>query len=274
MPYIIAATDFSTTSDNAVNYAANLAVIHNADLVIVHAFAFPVMVSDVPMPGSLIDDTQHDAEERIKEMQKHVSETYPDINIKSAVTYGNLVETIGKYADEHGKPWLTVMGNSNTQEDTAWFFSSLKEATHRLNYSVLAVPPMAHFKPIRKICFGIDLAHVVNKAALAKLADVCMVLKPELHVFNAQVNAFNQNHIPEISEETKEILADAQPHYHVRYEVNIDDSIREFCSSVAIDWLAIQPGKYPFVEGLFHKSHTKAMANSIDIPLLILHEGN
>ncbi len=271
MRYIIAATDFSKTSANAVNYAAALAMQQQAELVLLHSFAFPVMMSDMPVPVSLIDDTQKDAEEKLDEFVASLSASHPGLKITSDVEYGSLAESVEKYADTHGAPWLVVMGNSNTHEDSAWFFSTLKEVAQRLKSPVLAVPDEAAYRKPKKICYGIDLAHDTSNSAVEQLLLMTQDMATELHVFNAQEGTFDREHIPEVSEEVKKALEDANPYYHFRYNVNIDEAMREFCESISADWLAIQPGKYSFFEGLFHKSHTKAMAGMLHIPLLILH---
>jgi nucleotide-binding universal stress UspA family protein len=90
-------------------------------------------------------------------------------------------------------------------------------------------------------------------------------------VFNVQQDASLHDDSYDSGEITKEILGDANAQYHYRHLANVDESIREFCHNEQIDWLAVTPGKYSFLEGLFHSSHTKALAKTLNIPLLILH---
>ena len=49
MKTIIAATDFGPVSGNAVKYAADMASMLSAKLVLFHAFQVPVPVSEVPV---------------------------------------------------------------------------------------------------------------------------------------------------------------------------------------------------------------------------------
>jgi nucleotide-binding universal stress UspA family protein len=48
MRTIIAPTDFSAVSLNAVNYAADLAVAINAELILLHVVQIPITVSEIP----------------------------------------------------------------------------------------------------------------------------------------------------------------------------------------------------------------------------------
>jgi hypothetical protein len=56
MKTIIAPTDFSGSSLNSVNYAADLAVSINAKLVLFHAIPFPIAISEISVPGDFVDD--------------------------------------------------------------------------------------------------------------------------------------------------------------------------------------------------------------------------
>jgi nucleotide-binding universal stress UspA family protein len=273
MSYIIAATDFSDLSENAVLYAARLAEAQAMDLVIINAFSFPVMMGDVPLPASLIDDTQADAERRIGELVLKVNASSNGTRARSKVVFGGILDAISTHGTENGEPWLVVMGNSVNAEDTAWFFSTLKDATSNLEFTVLAVPHGCTYTAPDKICLALDVRQPENIDALTKIAAISGQLKTALHVFNAQGDAAYEN-VAKIGTKTETILSPAHPHYHFRHLVTVDDAIQEFCSEEKIDWLALIPGKYSFFEELFHKSHTKALAKTMAIPLLILHESS
>lgn len=124
MSYIIAATDLSAIADNAVHYAAGLAEKLRSDLVILHAFSMPVMIGDVPTPASLINDTQADAEQKMRELEKAVAEKHTALGISSLVIYGNVIESLEHYAETHRRPQFAVMGNSNSSENSAWFLAT------------------------------------------------------------------------------------------------------------------------------------------------------
>ena len=50
MKTIIAATDFSPNSENAVHYAADMATVLGAELHLLHVYSIPIPVSEVPIP--------------------------------------------------------------------------------------------------------------------------------------------------------------------------------------------------------------------------------
>lgn len=271
MSYLLAATDFSAVSANAAQYAAGLAVQHDMPLVLFHTFVFPAMLNDVSVPSSLLDDTRADAEKNLELIAAKLRLEQPGIRIKTVVSYGTFVDAITEYANGNGKPWLMVMGNSNTQENTSWFFSMLKTVRKDVSFAVLAVPLAATYKHIERICYADDIDQQENQQMLDNLKDITLRSKAALHVLNVQEDISLHDEAYDIGDMTRTILADANPQYHYRHQANVNESIREFCATEQIDWLVVTPGKYSLLEGLFHKSHTKALAEMLQIPLLILH---
>ncbi len=272
MSYIIAATDLSAIADNAVHYAAGLAEKLRSDLVILHAFSMPVMIGDVPTPASLINDTQADAEQKMRELEKAVAEKHTALGISSLVIYGNVIESLEHYAETHRRPQFAVMGNSNSSENSAWFFSTLKTAANDLSFPVLAIPPGLTFRAPASVCLALDVEREHPAHTLDAFSALCAQMHLTLHVLNVQKDVLNRDNLPDMPETVQKALAPASPHYHFRYDGDIDHTIDHFCMENNIDWLVVIHGKYSLFEGIFHRSHTKALAATAHIPILILHE--
>src|SRR5688572_11398144 len=66
MKTIIAATDFSPVSINAVNYAADMAAILGASLTLFHVYPIPMAVSEVPVITYRLEQLESDAHRQIK----------------------------------------------------------------------------------------------------------------------------------------------------------------------------------------------------------------
>lgn len=272
MSLIIAATDFSPIAENAVHYSCNLALAKNASLLVLHTFTFPVMYSDMPFPASLIEDTQEDAEGKMSALIERLHSIYPNLNIESKVAYGNVIDIIDEYCEHTAPPWLVIIGNSNGEENSAWFESTLNELSTGLNYPLLAVPPQYAYRPVLKICYAFDNDIKGQDIALAQIKNVTRTFNAELNVFYASKDGLNRDNVAELDTKAKEMLADVNPHYHYEYGVKIDNAIIDFARNNHIDWLAVMPRKHSFFEGLFHNSHTKNIAQHANMPILLLHE--
>lgn len=271
MSYLIATTDFSPVSENAVHYAAALAAQYSMDMVLLHTFTFPVMVGEVAIPASLIDDTQTDAQKRVELILKQIADTHPGLRISTIVAMGDILDRIEQYAAERKHPELVVMGNSNTSGQSAWFLSTLKSAAHNLPYPVLAIPPGITYTQPATICIATDFEQPENISALEQLNDLKTQLGADLHVLNIQedISYHSEAALNDLIENS--ILKNAHYHFVNKVNVNIDEEILDFCRVNKYDWLVVVPGKYSFFERIFHHSHTKAIASSADLPLLILH---
>jgi nucleotide-binding universal stress UspA family protein len=271
MSYLIATTDFSAVSENAVHYAAALAAQYHMDMVLLHTFTFPVMVGDVAIPASLIDDTQTDAQKRVEQLVKQLGDAHPGLNISTIVSLGDILDRIEQYAAERKHPEVVVMGNSNTSGDSAWFLSTLKSAANNLPYPILAIPPGITYTQPATICIATDFDQPENVSALEQLNDLRTQLGADLHVLYVQedISYNSETELNEIIESST--LKNAHYHFVNKVNVNIDEEILDFCRSNKYDWLVVVPGKYSFFERIFHHSHTKAIASTADLPLLILH---
>ncbi len=273
MRLIITATDFSEVAKNATQYACQLAADQDARVVVLHSFSFPVMFSDVPMPTNMINDVESESEDQIKAMVADLQKAYPATDIQGLVIDGNLIDSIEKYTAGNQEPWLIVLGNSMASEHSSSIDSIVISAFKNLKYPVLAVPPGLSYKRVEKMCLAFDNKHEGNTAALTQLKEMAMQLNAELHVLNLQDDVLNRDNTTDIDEAAIDILTPAHPHFHILYDVqHIEKTVEDFMKTNSVDWLVMIPRKHSFFEGLFHKSHTNAMAHSRIAPILALHE--
>ena len=76
MKTIIAPTDFSPNSENAVLYAADMALQFDAKLCLLHVYSIPIPVSEVPVPAIDARQMEKDALEQLEKIKaKLISRT-------------------------------------------------------------------------------------------------------------------------------------------------------------------------------------------------------
>jgi nucleotide-binding universal stress UspA family protein len=270
MSYIIAATDFTDTSLNAVTYAANMAVATGYPLVMINAFSLPVMVGDVPLPATLIDDTRADMEKQMAHLVQTLAASHSGLVVTGEVKYGTVIDVIETYVAENRPPFITIMGNTNTRENSVWILSTLSDASGNMTLPVLAVPPEAMFKTAPVICLAIDLNMKDISAPLRHVADISTALRAQLHVVNVGNNDAEGNRL--LSDSIELALLPARPAYHFIPSEEVEENIQNFCEQNRVKLLAVIHGRHSFFERLVHRSHTKHMAKTMQIPLLVLHE--
>lgn len=270
MPLIIAATDFTIVAENACNYACNLALAQNAEILLLHCYSIPVAFSDIPIPTPL-NDVEKICGESMKTLAEKLHRSYPQLNISTTIIYGNIIDAIEEYTEKNEAPMLVVAGNSYNENNPAWMDSTLLQAFRHLRYPILAIPPDTSYTAVRKIGFAYDNKYEGSDIALVELREFALKFDAELHVFFAQEDVMKQGDPAEINEAAKRVLEPANPLYHVLYESDVDPAIEEFVAKYSIDWLVVMPRKHSFFDSLFHKSHTKMIMNHSFVPIMALH---
>jgi nucleotide-binding universal stress UspA family protein len=271
MPVIVTATDFSEVASNAVHYACSLAVHASASVVVVNSFVVPVAFNDMPMPVLPIDESRQLSQESMQKLTDDLQASYPSISVSGKVIYGDITDALEEYAEEQ-KPWMVILGNSSDEDTSFWLGSNMISALKDLPCPVLAVPINTNYKKVKNICFATDLKDVSEKLPVADILQIVQATGATLHVLNVDHSKEFGTAIPEGSGTLQGLLDPANPQYHFIDSEDIDAGIRDFVSMRNMDWLIVMPHKHGFFEGLFHKSHTEAMARMSHIPLLALHE--
>jgi nucleotide-binding universal stress UspA family protein len=274
MPAIITATDFSEIGSNAVRYACHLAKDNNASVTVVHSFIVPIAFSDTPMPVMPIDDSKDIAEGLMKKELNALKAQFPDLQLVGKIMYGDIIDCLQEYIEEEEKPWIVVLGNSGTgDESSLWLGSTALSALKSLQYPVVAIPPGVSYNGVKKICFACDYKHVTGHLPSAQLLDIVNHTKAELHILNVDhENKTIDADTPLETEKLNQYLAPAKPQYHFVDDTNTDEAINAFVSDNQMDWLVVIPHRHSFFEGLFHKSHVKAMVRMSQVPIVALHE--
>jgi len=272
MNTIIALTDFSEAATNAVNYACRLAKACNASVTVMHAYIVPVAFSDMPMPLLAPDDARQIADEKMEAFLHTLPDLYPGLSIHSKIMYGDIIDCVEEYMEDGERPLLVVLGSSGTGNSSILGSTSLS-ALRNIPATVMAVPSTTHYGQVRQICLASDLRHVSDKFPAAALKQLVEATGAVLHVVNVDNN--NEQFRPETPLESTalhQMLAGLNPQYHYETNTSTDEGIHEFLEKTEMDWLVVTPHKHSFFEGLFHKSHTRTLMRTTDIPIVALHE--
>lgn len=264
MSFIIAATNFSEVADNAVHYACKLAQDCNASVMVLHSFIIPVTFGETPMPVMPIDEGRAIAEERMEKLIVSLHTAYPDLDIASKISYGDVVDSLEEITANMDTA-LVVIGNSGYDDDMLWLGSNVVSAMRHLRLPVLAIPQNFIYYPISNLCYACDFKQM-EEALSSDITRIAKMTHAKLHILNISSETGNDQPEHFIS------LSDLNPVYHQVANEHTDEAIQSFIDANKMDWLIVVPHKHTFFERLFHKSHTKAMIKTSHIPVLALHE--
>jgi len=272
MKTIIAATDFSTASMNAANYAADLAVAVEANLVLVNVVQTPVTISEVPMPEPVFEEMLHFANEELKGLASELTKrTRGKIDISTQTMIGTVEYQISELSNEK-KPFAIVMGLSDSK--AAERFLSGSEtifAIKHLPYPVLVIPKNVVFKGIHKIGLACDLNNVADTFPFDSLKKILSAFNASLDIIRVskQEKYANSKDLDE-SVSIQKKLSPFHPIFHFLKHEKIEEGIHEFSKQHQLDLLIIFPKHHNLLD-LFNEKHSKKIILHQEIPVMSLH---
>lgn len=275
MKTIIAPTNFSAISINAVQYAADLAQVIGADLSLIHVFQMPLTFTEVPVPANTIEELVAGTKEQMKYLKENIMySTCGKIKIRTEVIQGDVVPEIAKYCASVN-PYAVVIGTESGGAFERFLIGGKTiSAIRKLSWPLIAVPPEAKFSKLRKIGLACDFRKVVGTIPAKEIRSLVKMFSAELHVLHVTTksgDSFDAETITE-SQWLQDILGELNPKYHFIKGADIEKNINEFVEKNKLDLLIIIPKKHRLINKLIHHSHSKQMVLHAHVPVMSVHE--
>jgi len=275
MKTIIAPTDFSPVSVNAVNYAANLACALGCDLLLLHIYPLPVMAGEIPVPIYGVEETEEYQEERLEKMRADLLlRTRDRIKIAIQTQQGDILQKIEECCTLLN-PYAVVVGPETVGRIGELAGAAVtSEIIKDLQWPVIVVPEAVHFSNIKRIGLACDYKKVVNTIPVEEIKKLVKEFNAELHVIHVHDEPDTSYDTDTIEESgwLQEMLYDIKPQYHLINNYNIETGIEQFASSNKLDMLIVVPKKHSVLHNLFSKSYSKQLALHSHVPVLAVHE--
>jgi nucleotide-binding universal stress UspA family protein len=274
MRTLIATTDFSPSSINAVHYAADMAKAINAGLILFNAVRVPMAVSEIPVPEATLGDMLTEAARELNTLKdKLVLRTTGKVNITTEVVMGNFADKIDEISDKYS-PFAIIMGIVPGKAIERFFLgSNTMYAINRNPNPILIVPERASFRPINKIGLACDLEAVAETIPFKVVSEWVSVFKSTLNIIHVSKNGKAQK-----SSQIAEAIS-LQNHlnkFHPKFEFltgdNLAEKLNEYTKEHKLDLLIVVPRHHGFL-GLFDKKHAKNIILHHEIPILAIHSG-
>lgn len=272
MKTLIAATDFSKASLNAVNYAADMAAVIQAKLVLLHVLHVQ-LVSDIPEYTMQVEEDVF--EERNKKMELLKQQLEKRIGRRVPVSFkiieGDINGSIESFADDK-KPFALVMGSKGTNKLEDFIFGSvtLHTAKHS-HYPVLIIPEKAKFTSVSAIAFASDLVLEPASAALKTLRQWLNAFDAQLSIINVSYNAAKKDEKEKEFSALKKHLGQHNIYFNQPVNDSVPEGIFKYIRKNKPDVIALIYHKESFLHRVVFKSEFKNILKSINIPILIIH---
>ncbi len=272
MKTILVATDFSRAATNAANYAAEMALAINADILLLHVYQIPAGYLEVPITVNL-DDMQLGAVKQINDLKEQLNKkTNGKLRIATEVKMGSFFTEL-KNVCETVTPYTVVLGSQGTTAAAHLFFgSNTVHTVKHLAWPVIAVPDGLVFSSIKKIGIACDFKKVVDTIPVDEIRMLIHDFSAELHILNT---GSDREFKPEVVFESgllQELLGALKPNYHFITNENTDLGIMDFAEKNHIDLLIVFPRRHGLLDKIMHKSHTKQLVLHSYVPVMALHQ--
>ncbi len=276
MKNIFVATDFSEVSDNALRYAADMAVYYEASLHLIHVYESPLFYT-AEMPYSAIETAEkmakEDAEQKIKALVDSLSISYPLVNVSSTIKRGISAEAITETADSNHADVLVAGATGAGVVERTLIGTTTTQLINKSKCMVLIVPGNARFKGINTLVYATDL-NVKNLQSANLLLPLAKHMNAEL------VFLFVDNKIHSDSEKISDEMAD-KIKSNVKYpkisgyvctDPDVMNGISLFLHKMKADMVAMVTHHRSFPRMLWDHSLTKKFSYHPDVPLLVIHD--
>ena len=267
MKTIIAPTNFSPASLNAVNYAADMALVLHADLVLLHIIQMPVSY-DVPTTEYEYGAELQNVEQQLAELKKiMLLRTENEITITTKALVGSMLDE-GEEVAEFKKPSIVVIGTERKIWAERFFlgsnsFTVVKDA----KFPVLVVPPNAVFRHIKRIGLAVDYKSVYDMP-LDILRELVDAFASAVDIIHVSASGEEETKGAVALSILKERLKEFDPETHLIIGNNIEDAVNSYAAWHHEDLLIVTARQHNFFELLLHKSRSRQIALHPTVPVL------
>lgn len=278
MKTLLAPTDFSPASINAVNYAADMALATGADLYLFHVYQMPLAITETPLPLISVDELREGAENRLRELQRDMEHiTSGKLNIRTEARFGLVVDEIEETCKTIN-PSAVIMGTTgHSAVERVLFGGTTLSAIKTLTWPVICVPKGTEYGTgIQKIGLATDLRDVEETIPFEHIASFVKEMNAELHVLHVETEFEESKGQPgEEMDQTATLgtaIRELDPKFHFIRNENVAEGIEEFAEMNNLNLVIVIPRKHNFTEKLFGKSSTKKIVRESHIPVMCVHE--
>jgi len=266
-------TDFSPEARNAGVYAAQLATFFHARLVLFHAYMLPTPVSEVPYVMITVDELQKENEILLKKEVENLVESYK-VETEGIVRIGIPSDEIRALSDDLSID-LVVMGMKGAGGIDKMIGSTTTNAIRKLKTPVLVIPHLSLYSPIQTITYASDFSYTSSSQLFDFLIRLTKAFGAKIKIIH--VHRQNEDKTNKQLEGKKKIENIFEGIEHTFDEIthqSIMQGILEYMESHASDLLVMVEHKHSFLERVFSRDHTTAMAYETKSPMLILQDKN
>lgn len=274
MKKILAPTDFSATSQNAVMYAARLADSLKIELSLVHVCTLPVASHEIAALAYNIKELLDAAEAQMALLKEKVRESLPgNTRINTVILQGDVITEIKNYCASE-QPMLIVMG-AETKNSFERFLIGGRTiaAIKQLLWPVLVVPRNTSFKSIKKMGLACDYKDLAETIPVEEIKNIVKQFQAELYVLHIGPDRWDDFDVAMMTEASwlRRELEEIKPIYDFVRDNNVEEGLNRFAADKRLDLLIIVPKKHSLLSRMFQYSHSRQLILHTNVLVMSIH---
>lgn len=275
MKTILVALDFSDPSDNALEFAACIANVLKAGMILFHSEQMPVASYELePVAFTMINSVEHNTN-LLKSRAHKIKKMYPFIGpISCNVEMGDLKSNIHNYVQEKNVD-LIVMGitgkTSNISKTV--FGSNAIAVSKESEVPVIIVPNNCKYSGINNLAYACDYReHTEGMSDLIEIKNITKIFNALLNVIHIipDGHLLTQTEV-EIDNYIESQLENLNHRTFIFPRNNVVNTILSFINKQKVDLVVMEIADHSFFHDLFYPSITKEIAFSSPIPVMTIN---
>jgi nucleotide-binding universal stress UspA family protein len=270
---IVAPTDFSEVSLNALAYAKSIAAVQQAGVHIVHVHQTPAIAANPYLTHPSAEEL-HFKEARLAGFRNQPVYTNGfdsgNVPMRSELIVGPVVEEL-KRLSRQSETDMIVMGSTGDSGLLHRLFGSISSEVARKAYCpVILVPGDARFRGFRRIVYAGNYERQ-EEQVLPGLLSFARRFQSDVHYVHVNAHPDLTYRVQKTNVGSK-TQADVTVSGIVTIESrDIFEGLHRYAQDQEADLLVMSTAHRKFSETLFHDSVTKKAAFRVQIPLMIIH---
>jgi nucleotide-binding universal stress UspA family protein len=273
MNTILVPVDFSPASRNAAIYAAELAKQLHTRLLLFHAYMLPTPISEVPYAMVTVDNLQKENEGLIKKEADLLHDQY-GLEVEWLVRIGIASDEI-KTLTKEKETGLIVMGMKGAGGLDKIIGSTTTNVARKVKTPVLVIPHDVNYTPVKHITYASDFTYKTSINLFQPLLELARAFQAKVHILYVRQVHGSNTELELAGKRSNEIIFEGCDHeYAIVEEPSVNQGISSYLKQQQSELLVMVAHKHTFLERVFSKNHTTAMAYETHVPLLILQDKN
>jgi nucleotide-binding universal stress UspA family protein len=270
MNTIIIPTDFSSTSDNAMHYGAQLAQYIGYELYLLHVYQIPVSISDIPVMTISGEELKKGADEGLERCKEELLKTYRNLTIKTESRLGEITGELKEVCKEIDPLAVIIGSHQESSFERLLFGSTTLSVIRHIACPVLVISSDARFAPMQTLVFATDFASI-TAAANEKITGFTQLLGAGLHIVHVNVNKETEDHSRQV-EQLSQHFRQLQPVYHEINDEDVAHGIKTYVEQNKAGLIIVIPHKHNFWDRFFSRPSSESVLMNVTTPVLFLPE--